>query len=225
MRSCVLALLLGPVLTEPQFRHLEKACSRLESDELIERFGCSTVTPLEFETLDSLNALRESAGAPPLSLANSMQVVARLHLSAANQDAIEEGCAPLHSWTDGPLAAETKYNICCYPKVYDCMWDKPQEIFGEWVGFGYELGALLSKPWTSGNEIINKFQASPEHLDILVNAGEWTEHRWTAVGIAIEEGLAFMWLSDGLKAKTFGFCEPPGGAANEAVADEAVAVE
>eukprot|EP01057_Protomagalhaensia_wolfi_P004987 Protomagalhaensia_wolfi_Nauph_80__4986@NODE_526_length_2377_cov_91_926433_g392_i0_p2_GENE_NODE_526_length_2377_cov_91_926433_g392_i0NODE_526_length_2377_cov_91_926433_g392_i0_p2_ORF_typecomplete_len212_score35_26TOBE/PF03459_17/0_019CAP/PF00188_26/0_055_NODE_526_length_2377_cov_91_926433_g392_i021656 len=193
----------------------EVECGRLTAQELIEKYGCGTVTPLETDTAAALNRLRLAAGVQPVQLNNAMQVVARIHLQAADQLQIESGCAALHSWTDGPLQIETKYNICCYPKVYDCMWDKPQEIFGQWVGFGYELSALLSRPWASGNEIMQRFRDSPDHNAVLLNTGQWKQHEWTGMGIAIENGLVFIWFTDGLKPKQFGYCTDNNSSADE----------
>eukprot|EP01054_Gregarina_sp_Poly1_P009091 Gregarina_sp_Poly_1__9090@NODE_556_length_7542_cov_414_325351_g438_i0_p4_GENE_NODE_556_length_7542_cov_414_325351_g438_i0NODE_556_length_7542_cov_414_325351_g438_i0_p4_ORF_typecomplete_len224_score31_01CAP/PF00188_26/0_21_NODE_556_length_7542_cov_414_325351_g438_i015912262 len=190
-------------------RGLDKACHRLDRDALVEKFGCPTLSSFEWEVLEALNKAREQKDLPPVQLGNAAQVVARVHLDAQDAGAIEEGCAALHSWTDGPLFQTTKYKKCCYPKHYDCMWNKPQQIWGEWVGFGYELSARYSKDWGAADELVSVFSESQDHSALIYNMGDWEGHPWTAVGVAVQGGLANLWFMDGEAAKEFGYCEPP----------------
>jgi hypothetical protein len=79
---------------------------------------------------------------------------------------------------------------------------KPQEI-ASYPANGFEIAQLAGASLggctgrtTPENALQGWRYESPPHNDVIVNAGEWVDYNWRAIGAAVHEGHAVVWFGE-----------------------------
>lgn len=143
----------------------------------------------EEKLINAINTYRKKKGLKAVSISSSMSIVAQKHVKELN-DEIKD---LTHSWVGCPYKGSN-------PKSYRCMWDKPKELTG-YPGNGYECAfAKWGKPFTV-DEILESWQDSPAHDDIITNKKIWSKSDWNAIGVAIYGNYAVLWLGEKVDPK------------------------
>jgi len=133
---------------------------------------------------------RQDRGLPSISLSPNLSYVARLHARDLQLHPPSEPCS-MHSWSMyGP------WNPVCYTGTRSAkyMWSKPAELT-MYSGKGYEIVAWKSDR-IDMDLALSMWIDSPEHNNVILNAGIWSRSRWRAIGIAVSDNYAVVWFGE-----------------------------
>ncbi|WP_157871798.1 CAP domain-containing protein [Gloeothece verrucosa] len=143
----------------------------------------------ETELYQLINQYRTQQGLSSIPLSPSLSRVANRHLQDL-QDNLELYDRSGKDWHFG-------WSNCSYdannPNTFSCMWAAPQRLKTAYPGKAYEL-LCGGKRNISPQEALNCWQKSSLNNDVLINQEDWRNYRWNAIGIAINEGYATVWL-------------------------------
>lgn len=140
-----------------------------------------------------INAYRNQHGLSAVAVSTSLTRVAMAHAQDLERNARAAQCNS-HSWS-----SEGPWQPCCYTRDHaqaQCMWDKPKEITqGRYAGPGFEIIS-----WASGGNspaiALARWRASPGHLAVILNRGDWANSRWQSMGVAISVHYAVAWFGE-----------------------------
>ncbi len=135
---------------------------------------------------------RASKDLAAIPWSKSLSKVADLHIEDLSAHYSFDGsnqCNP-HSWFENE-----QWSSCCYTnnhKKAKCMWDKPRELTS-YQGDGYEILFYHSANATP-SAAMNGWKNSKSHDPLLVNANQWDQLKWNAIGIAVNQHWAAVWF-------------------------------
>jgi len=186
LRSCLaLILLLAYVAVSAQEKSVKKETKPVVPSE----FCISSDAMILF---NMINDFRRSNKLPVISLSPSLCYVATLHIDdLITANAADNGCG-VHSWSD-----KGSWKPCCYskdPARNACMSNKPKELTG-YQGAGYEVvywGEETATP-VAAMEI---WRSTPISKSVFLNQDKWQSKQWKAMGVALSDGYAIVWLGD-----------------------------
>ncbi|MDN4164770.1 CAP domain-containing protein [Cytophagales bacterium LB-30] len=145
----------------------------------------------EKKLYDLLMKYRKEKKLPPISLSASLTQVAQAHVKDLMENYMaSDSCNP-HSWSD-----KGDWTACCYTsdhKQAECMWNKPQEI-AQFNTHGYEIAFWHSAKATP-EEALSGWKKSTGHNQVMINASQWKEISWQAVGVGMYEQYAVIWFA------------------------------
>lgn len=150
------------------------------------------MTPEEKKLYDIINAYRKTKKLKAVPISTSLTQVAKLHaIDLMENYKKSDKCNP-HSWSN-----KGNWTSCCYTndhKQAACMWDKPKEIAG-YESPGYEIVYWHSAA-AQADGALKGWQQSKSHNPIVINDGMWNQVEWNAIGVAIYEQYAVVWLGE-----------------------------
>lgn len=139
-----------------------------------------------------INDYRRTNNLPLIPLSRSLSFVAMVHASdlQANNAAISE-CG-LHSWSD-----KGNWKPCCYARDHaqaSCMSNKPKELTG-YPGSGYEI-AYWDEEQATPSGAMELWKSTVVSKNVFLNRDKWQSKKWKAMGVALLDGYAIVWLGD-----------------------------
>ena len=140
-----------------------------------------------------INDLREEQGLDPISVSESLAIVATKHAKDLQENGVISEDCNAHSWSD-----DGNWEPCCFTNdgsALECMTDKPEEITG-YPDSGYELVARLNGAYISPQEAMEVWQSSEASLDIILSRGSWAGKKWKAMGAARNKEFAVLWFGE-----------------------------
>lgn len=144
-----------------------------------------------------INDMRRQNKLQPIPFSADLCIVAHTHIDdLIRWKPQEKGCS-LHSWSKSG-----KWTSCCNskdPAGIQCMKSKPKEITG-YPGNGYELiywGEEKATP-ADASALWKQVEASS---DMILSKGKWNGFQWKALGVALNDGYAVLWLGDKAEKK------------------------
>ncbi|ACB84604.1 stalk domain-containing protein [Natranaerobius thermophilus] len=156
------------------------------------------LTENELKLAEKINEYRESKGLEPFKVSKSLTTVARYHVYDSNQNQ-PENCKDedgnegnLHSWSD-----EGPWEEVCYTPDHEhaeLMWSKPSELT-DYKGNGYEISAMRSGGAEPDN-VLEGWQNSPPHKDVIVGKGSWKDLEVMGIGIAGQYSHVWFGMED-----------------------------
>lgn len=150
------------------------------------------LTPEEKKLYDIINAYRKTKKLKAVPISTSLTQVAKLHaIDLMENYKKSDKCNP-HSWSNNG-----NWTSCCYTndhKQAACMWDKPKEI-ADYESPGYEIVYWHSAA-AQADGALKGWQQSKSHNPIVINDGMWNQVEWNAIGVAIYEQYAVVWLGE-----------------------------
>lgn len=156
-------------------------------------FTCDTGDYVEEPPLvKTINDYRQARGLPRVPYSPSLQTVAETHardLHDNRPDKADE--CNTHSWSD-----DGSWTPCCYTPDHDeaeCMWYKPQELTS-YPGVGFEVTVYSTADLDDLNEIMQTWENSTPHLNVIMNRDIWADYTWNAIGAAIYREYACAWF-------------------------------
>jgi len=139
-----------------------------------------------------INDLRRQNKKTVIPLSKSLSLVSAVHISdLLTWNPQEQGCN-LHSWS-----SRGNWTACCSgkePKGSGCMNSKPGEITG-YPGKGYEL-VYWEEEKATPLEAFELWKQVELSNDMILNKGRWQNTKWNALGVAIKDGYAIIWLGE-----------------------------
>lgn len=154
---------------------------------------CLTQTEVELYKL--INEYRTQKGLPAIKLSASLSIVARTHAKDQTENFKEGKRCNMHSWSN-----KGSWTSCCYTpdhKKAKCMWDKPRELTN-YPGDGFEISFFSTYPHATAEdyakEILEGWQKSRGHNDVIINKSIWKDMKWQAIGIGINGEYADVWF-------------------------------
>jgi uncharacterized protein YkwD len=140
---------------------------------------------------DAINQYRIDQGLTAIPVSVSLTMVAEAHVGDLENN-LPTGQCNLHSWSD-----QGSWTACCYTDDHaeaQCMYDKPREITGNlYDSNGYEIAAWNYSTMTV-EQAISQWEASPGHLDVILNRNGWSGVTWNAMGAAMLGNSAVVWF-------------------------------
>lgn len=139
-----------------------------------------------------INDMRRQAKLQPIPFSPDLSKVAHVHIDDLIESKPQDHGCSLHSWS-----VSAKWSTCCNtkdPAGIQCMKSKPREITG-YPGNGYELiywGEDAATP-ADAADLWKQVDASS---DMILCRNKWKNFQWKALGIAIKDGYAILWLGD-----------------------------
>lgn len=151
----------------------------------------------EKKLYELLMKYRKEKKLPSIPLSASLTQVAQAHVKDLMDNyTADSNCNP-HSWSD-----QGNWTPCCYTsdhKQAECMWNKPQEI-AQFASSGYEI-AFWHSAKASPEEALTGWKKSQGHNQVMINAAQWKEVTWQAVGVGMYEQYAVIWFAEGKDEK------------------------
>lgn len=165
---------------------------------------------LHFTALeDQINLYRKNhGGLSAIPVSPKLGVVAFYHwldvimYHPADQCPVDSnGVKRMHSWSDQPGIWKGGCFLLENSSTYHIMWDKPKEITG-YPTAGYEIAvfdsgsidaATAMATWDSEKSLPATQQG---HLDVILNRGIWSSHKWQALGAFAGSGFACAWFGE-----------------------------
>jgi hypothetical protein len=133
---------------------------------------------------------RASHGKASIPLSKALTFVGQTHAGDLTEHYSVNGKCNLHSWSKKGI-----WSPCCYSGDHsqaECMWNKPRELT-PYTGDGFELAYWHL--WTPTPEnTLEHWKQSPLHDPVILNTGKWEEVSWQAIGIAMYDDYALVWL-------------------------------
>jgi cell division septation protein DedD len=139
-----------------------------------------------------INDFRRSNKLPVIPLSQSLCFVAATHIDdLLSSNAVENGCG-LHSWSD-----KGNWKPCCYskdPAHSACMSNKPKELTG-YQGSGYEV-IYWGEETATPSAAMDTWRSTSISKSVFLNQDNWQAKQWKAMGVALRNGYAIVWLGD-----------------------------
>ena len=139
-----------------------------------------------------INDFRRSNKLPVIPLSRSLCFVATLRIDdLRSANAAENDCG-VHSWSD-----KGNWKSCCYskdPARIACMSNKPKELTG-YQGSGYEV-VYWSEETAIPIAAMELWRSTPISESVFLNQDKWQARQWKAMGVALNDGYAIVWLGD-----------------------------
>lgn len=139
-----------------------------------------------------INDFRRSNKLPVIPLSRSLCFVATLHIDdLRSANAADNDCG-VHSWSD-----KGNWKPCCYskdPARNACMSNKPKELTG-YQGSGYEV-VYWSEETATPLAAMELWRSTPISKSVFLNQDKWQARQWKAIGVALSDGYAIVWLGD-----------------------------
>lgn len=160
-----------------------------EQDTLFETY-CITSEELHLYRL--INEYRLVFDLEIIPLSKSLSYVAHMHVRDLHENRPDLQSCNLHSWSD-----KGNWTPCCYakdPNRTNCMWSKPRELT-TYMGNGQEL-ILWENIQATPRSTFDQWRNFEATNDVFLHRGRWQEKSWKAIGIAIYEGYASVWLGE-----------------------------
>ncbi len=156
-----------------------------DSPEIIEHKVEETcLSPMEKELISLVNKYRKKHKLKSIPASKSLSFVAQKHVRELN-DEIKD---LTHSWVD------CKYNGMD-TRTFDCMWEMPRQL-ADYPGKGYECGFVQWGKDFSAADILEGWQDSRGHDDVIMNRRSWKKSEWNAVGVGIYGDYAVIWFGE-----------------------------
>lgn len=150
------------------------------------------VSQMEMSLHKMINDYRNRYGLPPVTLSRSLCFVAATHVRDLYANNPDKSPCNLYSWSD-----QGTWKPFCYPRdenKKNSVWDKPKELT-PYPGKGYEI-IYWENSATSIDSIMSFWKSESYFSDFFLNKGKWAEKKWKAIGIAIFENYASVWLGE-----------------------------
>lgn len=156
----------------------------------------SDTAGIEQELYRLLNAYRAERGLAAIPYSAKLALTARTHAQDSAAYRPDEQTAPvgtecnLHSWSPNG-----NWTSMCYTSDHresEKMWSKPREIAG-YSGNGYEISAY-STGCQAAACWLEIWKTSPGHNAVMINADNWSDVEWRAVGVGVHGGYAHIWF-------------------------------
>lgn len=154
----------------------------------------SKTTQDETILFNLINDMRRQNKLPSIPLSPELCKVAQTHIAdIIKWKPQDKGCS-LHSWS-----GSGKWTACCNTKEVfgiQCMKSKPREIAG-YQGDGYEL-IYWGEDKATPSEAADLWKQVAASSDMILGRAKWKGYQWKAMGVAIKEGIAILWLGDSI---------------------------
>ncbi len=144
----------------------------------------------EQKFLEMINQFRVKNKLPEIELSKSLTYVAQLHISDLQNNHPDTSICNTSSWSD-----KGKWTPCCYNKYVlktECMWDKPKELTA-YKFRGYEI-SYYEEGIIQADSLFALWKRNQEVSDMLLAKGVHTDKKWAAVGLALGDNYASLWL-------------------------------
>ncbi|MDD3877165.1 MAG: CAP domain-containing protein [Bacteroidales bacterium] len=142
------------------------------------------ITQKEMSLYVLINNYREERGLPSIPLSKSLSFVARQHVIDLQNNVKHL----THGWSTCEYKTQDR-------NTFDCMWLKPRELT-DYEGYGYECAYMTSANIILPENVLNTWKSSAPHNSVIVNRGQWTRHRWNALGVGIFGNYAVIWFGE-----------------------------
>ncbi len=140
------------------------------------------LSSIENELIFLVNQYRKKNRLKAIPVSSSLVHVAQEHARQMN-DEIKE---ITHSWVE-----------CDYDgrdiNTYDCMWEMPRRLTG-YPGQGYECAFFQEGKDFTATDILEGWQESRAHDNVIRNRGVWKNAEWNAIGVGVNGDYATIWL-------------------------------
>lgn len=139
-----------------------------------------------------INDFRRSNKLPVIPLSRSLCYVATLHIDDLRSANASDNECGVHSWSD-----KGNWKPCCYskdPARNACMSNKPKELTG-YQGSGYEV-VYWSEETVTPMAAMELWRSTPISKSVFLNQDKWQARQWKAMGVALSDGYAIVWLGD-----------------------------
>ncbi len=140
------------------------------------------ISKQEKELVKLINQYRKKHNLKAIPVSSSLSYVAQKHAKELN-DKIKD---LTHSWVDCDYDGKNR-------KTYNCMWDMPKKLTG-YPGKGYECGFAQWGQEFSAADILEGWQNSRGHDNVIINKATWKKMEWNAMGVAIYGNYATLWF-------------------------------
>jgi len=148
----------------------------------------------EYQLYQLVNDYRKAFALPPIALSKSLSFVANLHARDLAANYKTDTLCNMHSWSD-----KGRWKPICFPKEQskkNNVWLKAKEISG-YPSEAYEL-TYWSNVKSTAREILSFWRENKAASDRLLNRDDWEKKNWKAMGVAIQNGYAVLWLGDAI---------------------------
>lgn len=152
----------------------------------------------EAELLGLIDQYRVQNQLPKIPWSKSLTTVAQWHVLDAvqNGSTIFTGQCNRHSWSN---AHPELWSGGCYYSNHSnasMMWNKPSEITaGAYSRSGFEISGW---GYLSVAAVLQGWQNSPGHNDVILNRDIWIPYPWKAMGVGVDlvNRYYYVWFSD-----------------------------
>ncbi|MBN1339089.1 MAG: hypothetical protein JXA03_07190, partial [Bacteroidales bacterium] len=148
------------------------------------------VSDEEVRLFNLINDYRKVLKLPAIHLSNSLCQVAKKHLNDLLVNHPDTQMCNFHSWSDnGP------WKPCCYEKKgvsRNCMTGKPSELTS-YPGIAYEV-VFWDNQGATASTAFEQWKTIPASKDMIISMKKWEGVEWNAMGVAIGENYAILWL-------------------------------
>lgn len=139
-----------------------------------------------------INDYRRTNNLPLIPLSRSLSYVAMVHASDLQENNAAASDCGLHSWSD-----KGNWKPCCYARDHSqasCMSNKPKELTG-YPGSGYEI-AYWDEEKATPSGAMELWKSTVVSKNVFLNRDKWQSKKWKAMGVALLDGYAIVWLGD-----------------------------
>jgi uncharacterized protein YkwD len=149
----------------------------------------------EQDIYEKINIYRVEQGLKPIPLSKSLTYVAQTHAwDLAENGPFKPNHCNLHSWS-----SRGTWSSCCYTDNQAraaCMWAKPGELTN-YNHSAYEIAFWTDEPLSPLSfavEAVKGWRRSKGHNEVIINAGDWKDLDWNAMGVGYSNGYAVVWF-------------------------------
>ncbi len=150
------------------------------------------IDDLSYQLYLLINDYRNSHDLPGIPLSGSLCYVAQVHAKDLVFNRMKNKECGLHSWSD-----RGRWSPCCFSSRdpdYLCMWNKPKELTS-YRFRGHEI-IYWQNDRMEPMDALTQWKNQPQSDDMVLNRNMWSKKMWKAVGIAVYEGYAIVWLGE-----------------------------
>jgi uncharacterized protein YkwD len=160
-------------------------------------FSCLSAT--ETELFNLINQYRRRNGLPAIPNSRSLNKVARMHAADLNINRPDKGrdsrglpCS-LHSWSKNGFWSPVCYTADHYYASF--MYNKPREITKRFYNdLAYENVYWASAEFISPQRVVQAWEDSEKHRDLILEKNMWAKSYWKALGVGVYKNVVTIWV-------------------------------
>ena len=139
-----------------------------------------------------INDYRNDHNLPGIPLSGSLCYIAQVHAKDLTFNRSRDDECGFHSWSD-----KGRWSPCCFSAdapAFMCMWNKPKELTA-YRYKGYEI-IYWENDQIEPLEAMAQWKHQSHFEEMILLKGTWAKKNWNAIGTAIYEGFAIIWLGE-----------------------------
>lgn len=137
-----------------------------------------------------INNLRRQNRLPEIALSTSLSIVAKVHVIDLQTHKPDTSICSTASWSN-----QGTWTPCCFTALaprFECIWNKPKELTS-YPFRGYEI-SHFEEGIIQVDSLFALWSKTPDVVDLLLGRNAHNDKRWAAMGVAVGENYASVWL-------------------------------